>query len=166
MNGNTIDTINPTNTTNAILFVADTMLGKLAKYLRIMGYDTFYQMSYPDQKLYELVREGRIFLTRNHATAAHYSNSVFIDHDQVKDQLKAVDNSLRLTRDRGDWFSRCIVCNSPLSKAELEGARQYVPDFVFFTYHERIVFCPICKRFYWPGTHRKRMVERLKDWGY
>ena len=154
------------NTTNAILFVADTMLGKLAKYLRIMGYDTFYQMSYPDQRLCELVREGRVFLTRNHATAAHYSNSVFIDHDQVKDQLKAVDNSLRLTRDRKEWFSRCIVCNSPLSKAELEGARQYVPDFVFFTYHERIVFCPICKRFYWPGTHRKRMVERLKDWGY
>ncbi|MBW1858438.1 MAG: hypothetical protein JRI42_09300 [Deltaproteobacteria bacterium] len=45
------------NTTNAILFVADTMLGKLAKYLRIMGYDTFYQMSYPDQRLYELVRD-------------------------------------------------------------------------------------------------------------
>jgi uncharacterized protein with PIN domain len=154
------------NTTNQILFVADTMLGKLAKYLRIMGYDTFYQTSYPDRKLSDLFKDGSIFLTRNQATATQYVNSVFIDHDHVKDQLKAVDNSLTLTRDRKDWFSRCIVCNSPLSKAELEVARQNVPDFVFLTYHERIVFCPICKRFYWPGTHRERVGERLKDWGY
>jgi len=154
------------NTKNPILFVADTMLGKLAKYLRVMGYDTFYQKGYPDQRLSELVKEGRILLTRNHATATQYSNSVFIDHDLVKDQLKAVDNSLKLTQDWKEWFSRCIVCNSLLSKAELEVAQQNVPDFVFFTYHERIVFCPICKRFYWPGTHRERMVERLKKWGY
>jgi len=154
------------NTTNAILFVADMMLGKLAKYLRIMGYDTFYQTNYLDQRLSELVKEGRILLTRNHITATRYSNSIFIDHDLVKDQLKAVNNSLKLTRDRRDWFSRCIACNSLLSKAELEAARQNVPDFVFFTYHERIVFCPICKRFYWPGTHRERMVERLKKWGF
>ena len=149
-----------------MMFVADTMLGKLSKYLRVMGYDTFYQTGYPDQRLSELVKEGRILLTRNHATATQYSNSVFIDHDLVKDQLEAVDNSLTLTRDRKEWFSRCIVCNSLLSKAELEVAQQNVPDFVFFTYHERIVFCPICKRFYWPGTHRERMVERLKKWGY
>jgi len=75
------------NTKNPILFVADTMLGKLAKYLRVMGYDTFYQKGYPDQRLSELVKEGRILLTRNHATATQYSNSVFIDHDLVKDQL-------------------------------------------------------------------------------
>jgi len=154
------------NTTNPILFVADKMLGKLAKYLRIMGYDTFYQSSYPDQRLSELVKEGRILLTRNHITAAQYSNSIFVDCDLVKDQLKAVDNVITLSRGRRDWFTRCIVCNAPLSKAELEVARQNVPDFVFFKYHERIVFCPICKRFYWPGTHRERMLKRLKDWGY
>jgi len=154
------------NTKNPILFVADTMLGKLARYLRIMGYDTFYQTSYQDQKLSDLVKEGRILLTKNHTTATQYSNSVFIDHDLVKDQLKAVDKSLKLTRDRRDWFSRCLVCNSPLSKAELEVARQNVPDFVFFKYHERIVFCSTCRRFYWPGTHRERMLERLKDWEY
>ena len=154
------------NTTNPILFVADTMLGKLAKYLRVMGYDTFYQTSYLDKRISELVKEGRILLTRNNITAKKYSNSIFIDHDLVKDQLKAFDKSLKLTRDRRDWFSRCIVCNSLLSKAELEVARQNVPDFIFFTYHERIVFCPTCRRFYWPGTHRERMVERLKKWGF
>ncbi|TET95214.1 MAG: hypothetical protein E3J28_01080, partial [Desulfobacteraceae bacterium] len=147
-------------------FVADKMLGKLARYLRIIGYDTFYQSSYPDQRLSELVKEGRILLTRNHATARQYSNSIFVDCDLVKDQLNVVDNAITLTRDRRDWFSRCLVCNSPLSKTEGEVARQNVPDFVFFKYHERILFCPTCKRFYWPGTHRQRMLERLKDWGF
>jgi len=149
-----------------MLFVADKMLGKLARYLRIIGYDTFYQSSYPDQRLSELVKEGRILLTRNHATARQYSNSIFVDCDLVKDQLNVVDNAITLTRDRRDWFSRCLVCNSPLSKTEGEAARQNVPDFVFFKYHERILFCPTCKRFYWPGTHRQRMLERLKDWGF
>ena len=154
------------NTINPIQFVADKMLGKLARYLRIIGYDTFYQSSYPDQRLSELVKEGRILLTRNHATARQYSNSIFVDCDLVKDQLNVVDNAITLTRDRRDWFSRCLVCNSPLSKTEGEAARQNVPDFVFFKYHERILFCPTCKRFYWPGTHRQRMLERLKDWGF
>jgi len=157
---------NTTNTTNPILFVADSMLGKLAKYLRVMGYDTFYQTSYPDQRLSELVMEGRILLTRNHATARLYSNSISIDSDLVKDQLKAVDRTLRLARDHKDWFSRCLICNSPLTRPEEEIARENIPDFVFFNYKERILFCPTCKRFYWPGTHRERMLERLKDWGF
>jgi uncharacterized protein with PIN domain len=154
------------NTTNPALFVADSMVGKLARYLRIMGYDTVYQSSYPDQRLSELVMEGRTLLTRNHATARSYSNSIFIDRDLVKDQLNVVDTNLKLTRDRRSWFSRCLVCNSPLSKAEGEAARESVPDFVFFKYPERISFCPTCKRFYWPGTHRERMLETLREWGF
>jgi len=149
-----------------MLFVADSMLGKLARYLRIMGYDTFYKPRYPDQRLSELVREGRILLTRNRATARLYPNSIFIDHDLVKDQLKIVDSTLKLARDQRSWFSRCLICNSPLSKSEGEVAREHVPDFVFFKYPERILFCPTCKQFYWPGTHRQRTVERLKDWGF
>ena len=154
------------NTTNPILFVADSMLGKLARYLRIMGYDTFYQPSYPDQRLSELVMEGRTLLTRNQATARLYANSIFIEEDLVKDQLKAVDNAHRLTRDHKNWFNRCSICNSPLSKAEGEAAKENVPDFVFFKLPERIFFCPSCRRFYWPGTHRERMLERLKEWGF
>lgn len=154
------------NATDPILFVADSMLGKLARYLRIMGYDTLYQPRYSDQRLSELVKEGRILLTRNRATARFYPNAIFIDHDLVKDQLKVVDGTLELARDRRGWFSRCLICNSPLAKADGEVARENVPDFVFLKYPERILCCPSCRRFYWPGTHRQRMVERLKDWGF
>ena len=149
-----------------MVFVADSMLGKLARYLRIMGYDTVYQSSYGNQRLSELVMEGRVLLTRDRAIAKLYSNAVFIDSDLVRDQLKAVDRAVRLSRDHGKWFSRCLICNSPLSKAEGKVAREHVPDFVFSNYGERIFFCPSCERFYWPGTHRERMVERLKEWGF
>ncbi len=149
-----------------MLFVADSMLGKLARYLRIMGYDTVYQSSYTDQRLSELVMEGRILLTRDHAIARSYSNALLIDGDLVRDQLKEVDTALKLSRDHGNWFSRCLICNSSLSRVEGEAAREHVPDFVFLHYHDRISFCPSCRRFYWPGTHRERMAGRLKEWGF
>jgi len=149
-----------------IRFTADSMLGALARYLRIMGYDTVYQSYYSDKILSELVKEGRILLTRNRATYRQHGNSIFIDSDLVKDQLKTVDNAIRLTKDSGKWFKRCLVCNSSLFKAKEEAVKDNVPDYIFLKYSERMLFCPSCKKFYWPGTHRQRMLARLKDWGF
>jgi len=154
------------NTKKQMLFVADSMLGKLARYLRIMGYDTIYQKSYSEQRLSELVAEGRVLLTRSTIRATEYPHAVSIDRDLVKDQLTVLDSNLRLSRNQEKWFTRCSICNSPLSKVDREVAQEHVPDYIFFRYPERIQFCPLCKRYYWPGTHRERMVERLRDWGF
>jgi uncharacterized protein with PIN domain len=142
------------------------MLGKLARHLRIMGYDTVYQKSYSDQTLSELVEGGRVLLTRSNARFSKYSDSIFIDRDQVRDQLEAVDGRVGLNRDQGKWFTRCIVCNSVLTKPDQAVAPEDVPDFVSFSYPQQVRFCPSCRRFYWPGTHRERMVARLKNWGF
>ena len=147
-------------------FVADSMLGKLARYLRIMGYDTVYEKSYSDRRLSELVGDGRLLLTRSNARFSEYPDSIFIDRDLVRDQLKAVDGRIGLNRDQGKWFTRCIVCNSVLSEVDREVAREHVPDFVFFNYPKQVRFCASCKRFYWPGTHRERMLARLENWGF
>ena len=149
-----------------MLFVADSMLGKLARYLRIMGYDTIYQKTYSEQRLSDLVAEGRVLLTRSTVRITEYPHSVFIDRDLVKDQLTVLDSNLRLSRNQEKRFTRCSICNSPLSKVDREVAQAHVPDYVFFRCPEKIQFCPSCKRFYWPGTHRERMLERLKDWGF
>jgi uncharacterized protein with PIN domain len=148
------------------LFVADNMLGKLARYLRIMGYDTVYQKSYGQGRLSELVEEGRVLLTRNSKIAAVHSRTIFVDRDLVRDQLEVVDRSVKLTRDRRKWFTRCLVCNDPLASVSGEAAREHVPDYVCSKYPEKIRFCPSCGRYYWPGTHRERMVERLMSWGF
>ena len=149
-----------------IRFVVDSMLGALSRYLRIMGYDAVYRSYYSDKILSELVQEGRILLTRTHATYRQYGNSIFIDSDLPQDQLKAVDDAIGLTRDREEWFKRCLVCNSCLVRAKEEAARDNVPDYILLKYSERMLFCPSCKKFYWPGTHRQRMLTRLKDWGF
>jgi len=149
-----------------VRFVADSMLGKLARYLRIMGYDTVYQETYSDQRLSELVEEGRVLLTRSNARFSKYPDSIFIDHDLVRDQLREVDEKIGLDRDQSKWFTRCSVCNSVLSKPDRAVTPEDVPDFVSFTYPQQVRFCPFCKRFYWPGTHRERMSARLKEWGF
>lgn len=147
-------------------FVVDSMLGALARYLRIMGYDTAYQPHYTDQGIRELVEEGRVLLTRSRARAIQHENSILVDRDLVRDQLEVVDRAVGLTRDRAGYFRRCIRCNSPLEKAEEEAAREQVPDYVFTTQRDRILFCPSCGRCYWPGTHRERMLAILRDWGF
>jgi uncharacterized protein with PIN domain len=147
-------------------FVADSMLGKLARYLRIMGYDTVYQKNYSDQRLSELVGEGRVLLTRSNARFSKYPDSIFIDRDLVRDQLQAVERRIGLSRDQGKWFTRCSVCNSVLSKPDRAAAPEHVPDFVSFSYPQQVRFCPSCRRFYWPGTHREKMLARLKNWGF
>jgi uncharacterized protein with PIN domain len=147
-------------------FVVDSMLGALAKYLRIMGYDAAYQPHYTDQRIRELVGEGRVLLTRSRERATRYENSIIVDRDLVRDQLAVVDTTVGLDRNQERYFRRCIRCNSPLEKAEDEVAREQAPDYVFTTQRDRILFCPSCRRCYWPGTHRERMAAILRGWGY
>lgn len=71
-------------------FVVDSMIGALARYLRIMGYDTAYQPHYTDQRLRELVEEGRALLTKSRERAIQYENSILVDRDLVKNQLRVV----------------------------------------------------------------------------
>ncbi|MFW6148025.1 MAG: Mut7-C RNAse domain-containing protein [Thermodesulfobacteriota bacterium] len=149
-----------------MLFVADSMLGALAKYLRIMGYDTAYHPHYTDQQIKDLVGQGRVLVTRSQERARQYENSIFVDRDLVKEQLEIVDEAVRLSRDRTAYFGRCIRCNSPLEKAEEEVARERVPDYIFSTYKGRIFFCPSCGRCYWPGTHREGALKLLEQWGF
>ena len=147
-------------------FVVDSMLGALAKYLRIMGYDTAYQPHYTDQGIRELVEEGRVLLTRSRERAIQHETTILVDRDLVRDQLEVVDRTFGLTRDCTGYFRRCIRCNSPLEKAGDEVAREQVPDYVFTMQRERILFCPSCGRCYWPGTHRERTLAILRDWGF
>jgi len=149
-----------------VLFVVDSMLGALSKYLRIMGYDTAYHPHYTDQRMSELVAEGRVLLTRSRERALQYEDSILVDRDLVRDQLEVLDRAVGLTRDRTGYFRRCIRCNSPLEKAREEVARERVPDYVFTAHKDRILFCPSCGRCYWPGTHRERMLAILRDWGF
>ena len=149
-----------------IRFVADSMLGKLAKWLRILGYNIHYQSYYKPGVIDQLMKEGRRFLSRHRKVTCRYSDAVLLYSNHVGEQLNELNEKGVLTHDRSKWFSRCLLCNVPLKEVKTDEARENVPEYIFYQNLGGIRFCPSCGRYYWPGTHRKRMLGQLEKWGF
>ncbi len=142
------------------------MLGKLAKWLRVLGYDTCYQNAYQSGELYQQIREGRVLISRDFKMISRYPNAVVIHEDGVGRQIIDLKDRLFLKPDMALWFTRCLRCNTILKKVISEEAMDAVPEYVFHMNRSEISLCDSCGRFYWPGTHRKRMIHQLKIWGF
>ena len=146
-----------------VKFAADKMLGRLARWLRVIGQDVIYG---PHLSGYGLVRaarqEGRLILTRDGGIGKKSPPPyLFIESDRFREQLKQVIEACRLDPLR-NAFSRCVECNTPfeaITKAEVEGK---VPPYVFAT-QERFSFCRRCQRIYWPATHQRKMLHELES---
>jgi uncharacterized protein with PIN domain len=147
-------------------YLADSMLGKLAKWLRVMGYDTHYQRSYRADTIDQLVKDGRRLLSRHKETVDHYGDAILLNSHHVEGQLAELKEFVPLSPDQSKLFSRCLICNVLLEKAALNDARENVPVYVFFQNTGKIRYCPSCKRYYWPGSHRTKMVRQLEEWGF
>ena len=151
---------------HGIRFLADSMLGRLAKWLRVMGYDTHYQSLYKKGVIRDLIGDGRLLLTRHRPTVDIYPNSLLILSDQVHRQLEEIRARGYLTLDAPQWFGRCLTCNTPLKEASAEDARENIPEYVFYQNITGLRFCSSCRRYFWPGSHTKRMINQLKEWGF
>jgi uncharacterized protein with PIN domain len=154
------------NATPDILFLADAMLGRLSKWLRVLGYDTVYQRHYGPGSLDHWAGQGRVLITRDRKTAARFRDPVLITADRVGDQLKELRSAGRLVPDPSTYFTICLVCNETLKAAEPGEPMDNVPEYVFYQNLSGIRKCPSCLRFYWPGTHRARMIRTLEAWGF
>jgi uncharacterized protein with PIN domain len=145
-------------------FVVDVMLGRLARWLRILGYDTLYSPDYDDAELARIAdREGRYLLTRDRELLTHYvlRYSFLVNSDDVYDQLRELRDELGV-RVREGFLSRCILCNAMLREVDRSEIAHEVPAYVFHTagsFHR----CGGCGKIYWPGTHVVKMRERLKQ---
>jgi uncharacterized protein len=148
-------------------FLADAMLGKIARWLIILGYDARYgESALSDLELLEQAhREGRIFLTRDTKIPAVAGLKMLVIHQKTfEGQLKDVAKAFGLKLDPARLFSRCTYCNEPLSSVPREEALPLVPPLVrelqttFFR-------CAKCKRMYWSGTHTERSLKKLQSLG-
>ncbi|MFP3912764.1 MAG: Mut7-C RNAse domain-containing protein [Desulfobacteraceae bacterium] len=146
-------------------FVADIMLGKLAKWLRVMGYDTIYQSLYGAGDLERFMNRGRILLTRHRERAKLPGQSILLHKNRVGEQLAELRRQVDLPPDPALRFSRCLRCNTLLREAPDAAAREAVPEYVYYQNPGKIRFCPTCERHYWPGSHRIRMEAQLREWG-
>ena len=148
-----------------MLFIADRMLGRLARWLRIIGQDVAYSPDLSGAGLLRAARrEGRLILTRDRRVQMRNPPPhLMIESDHVRAQLRQVIDAFRLDPAK-DAFTRCVECNAafePIGKALVEGR---VPPYVFAT-QEKFSFCPKCGRVYWPATHQARMAAELKAMG-
>ena len=138
------------------------MLGKLARWLRILGYNTAYNaFAEDDALLRQAETEDRILLTRDGPLAerAPDGRCIRIAHDGLDDQMAQLVRALGLDLDR-ETFTRCLICNEPIVEAAPEAVKDRVPSYVYQT-QTRFHRCPACNRIYWQGTHPDRMVKRL-----
>jgi hypothetical protein len=149
-------------------FILTKELGRLAKWLRILGYDTQY---FTEDKISSLIivalRDGRTILTRNikKMPDVYGIRILYIRSDHVKEQIAQVLKELNLSPDDKLMFSRCIVCNVELVDVEKEKVKEKVPEYVFST-QEDFVTCPECKRIYWQGTHWgnvKSLISQIEN---
>jgi uncharacterized protein with PIN domain len=142
-------------------FIADAMLGRLAKSLRMLGFDVLYKPGIDDVELKRVaLREGRVALTRDHeiAESSLPIRIVFIESDHLEDQLVQTVGELDLDVS-GGLFTRCIVCNVPVEDVDAASVADRVPPYVLET-QERFARCPGCGRVYWAATH----VENAREW--
>ncbi len=145
-------------------FLADRMLGKLAKHLRILGFDVEYCADVEESEIIKMVdKSGRILLTRDTGLFARIkdkSKVYFIKSDLWRSQLKSVMKRFDISSEDIHCFSRCTVCNVLLEPVSREFVRGKVPEYTYST-HERFYTCPKCGRIYWKGTHIEHMEEEM-----
>ena len=146
-------------------FIVDSMLGKLAKWLRMLGYDTEFIRDTDDDELVRIaVREDRLLLTRDTRLCNRRmvrKRCVFVDWGSTAAQIQQVFQALNLQVSENSLFTRCTICNGeivPIAKDVLE---ERVPSYVFKT-QEEYGYCEHCDKMYWRGTHIQHVLEALK----
>jgi len=144
-------------------FAADAMLGRLARWLRLLGFDTDWRADVADGDLVRrAVDEGRVILTRDRALARewHVAGVHVLADESLLEQLRDVVGAFGLAG-QARPFSRCSACNTPLLPAPLEQVAAALPPRVLARQRE-FRHCPGCGRIYWHGSHATR-VEAVLD---
>jgi len=144
-------------------FVVDGMLGKLAKWLKILGFDVVYLNQAPDAELLRRARrEKRILLTRDHPLLDSAKNirSLLIASEDWPEQLAQVLDTFKL-RSAIKPYSRCLACNVALKSLPKKKARNLVTPFIY-EQASSFALCPSCGRIFWPGTHFRDMESKIE----
>jgi len=152
---------------DSVSFIADQNVGKLARFLRMLGFNTLFFTGQDDGELVRLaLAEGRIILTRDthimerKLVTGGRLKAVLIKSDIAEEQVCQVINSLDLRADLRP-FTLCLEDNHPLETRGPEEVKTRVPPYVFKT-QTQYVECPFCRRIYWRGTHWQAMKKRLE----
>ncbi len=146
-------------------FLVDANVGRLAKWLRAIGYDALFIHDADDRELVRVAAEqGRTILTRDRhiperrVVTGGRVKVLLLVSDDFREQMREVAEALDLGFD--ERFSRCIECNVPLAEIAKDLVRDRAPPFVFKT-QSSFQVCPRCDKLYWRGTHWRNMEAEM-----
>ena len=146
-------------------FLADCMLGKLVKELRMLGYDTiYYRGGNAHQMIRWARREDRVILTRNTKLIPKRPEDriIRVTEDNPLLQLKELIQKGHISLNAGNLFSRCLLCNVLIDEIPTGEAEGKVPDFIF--YQQKAFYrCSQCGRIYWQGSHQQNMQKKVEE---
>lgn len=145
-------------------FAADLMLGRLAKVLRLLGYDTLYSPDMTVERLLKAARETeRMVLTRGQVEKRFpgVKNVYSVRSEHPPDQLREVVHRFQLDTKSGLW-TRCTLCNGRIEPAEKVSVKSQVGPRVFQLYNE-FFRCQACGHIYWKGSHADRILKNLSS---
>jgi uncharacterized protein len=146
-----------------VKFIADVMVGKLARWLRVLGFDVAYSNNYADDEIIQTAEtEDRVILTRDTGLTKRRTKTrcLLVSSGNHKEQIRQVIDEFGLKD--FNVFSRCLECNALLEAVDKEDVFERIPPFVYLT-QNRFAICPLCKRVYWHGTHANNMLSRIFD---
>lgn len=148
-----------------VRFLADCNVGRLARWLRVLGYDAAFESRLADpQVVARALAEDRVLLTRDvdmmrrRVIRGGTVRAILLTDDRVEEQVRQVVRELGLVPDR--VLSRCLGCNVELEPRAMAAVVERLPPHVRRT-QRRFSQCPTCERVYWPGTHWERMRQRI-----
>jgi uncharacterized protein with PIN domain len=149
-------------------FVIDHNVGKLLKWLRMLGYDSLFFNGEDDGDMVrQALAEGRIILTRDTGVVKRRVitqgrlKAILIKSEEPEKQIKQLMAELNI-RDRSRPFTLCLECNTPLVPTTPDEVKERVPPYVYKT-QKQYVECPACRRIYWRGTHWAAMLRKLEN---
>jgi uncharacterized protein with PIN domain len=147
-------------------FIVDTNVGKLARWLRMLGYDSLFINDIDNNELIAIgLNDKRVLLTKDtqimlrRVVTSGSLKAVLIEDDNPKDQLRQVARMMNIDQERK--FTRCLECNKLLVPKGKDEVRALVPAYVFKT-QPQYFQCPACQRIYWRGTHWQRMNQEME----
>ena len=146
-------------------FLCDRMLGTLAKWLRVYGFDTFYAPTQiTDVELISISKnEKRVLITRDkklvHQARRENIRVIQITSSNIDEQLCKILGDVKV--DRNFVLSRCLICNSEVDEISKKDVKDKVPKRVFEN-NEEFWYCPRCDKIYWKGSHYEKMLEKIQ----
>jgi hypothetical protein len=145
-------------------FAAEKTLGRLTKWLRLLGFDTRYESESTGKEFIDILETDRILLTRTRRIQNQLESRklIFVESDHLAQQLNQIFRELGLKASQTRPFSRCLQCNVPIISVEKASIRGRVPDYIF-EIHDRFQKCPECNRIFWRGSHTRRSFEKIQQ---